>query len=130
MEHKKELKRLVELVKANAKKEGIKVRNEDIAHRLGYKTRTYLSDLLNPVGKPVTAKHIDDFRLRFADELKGVFKPSPPHDETNRERAMLKAYRLRIAKLEAIVYNKTIEECLNDLDRDTTTYLDDLERGG
>jgi organic radical activating enzyme len=126
MEYKKEFIQLVELVKKNAKAEGVRLRNEDIATRMD-KTRTYLSDLLSTPGKQVTKKHIDDFKLRFAEELKRVFKPSAPADKLNRERAMLKAYRLRIAKLEAIVYNKSLEECLNDLDRDTKTFQDDLE---
>lgn len=126
MEYKKEFIQLVEMVKKNAKADGIRLRNEDIATRMD-KTRTYLSDLLSVPGKQVTKKHIDDFKLRFADELKGIFKPSPPNDKLNRERAMLKAYRLRIAKLEAIVYNKSLEECLSDLDRDTKTFQDDLE---
>lgn len=129
MEHKNELIRLVELVKENAKAEGIKIKNEDIAKRMK-KTRTYLSDLLSPNGKPVTEKHVEDFKIRFADELKGVFKPSTAGDPLNRERAIIKAYRLRIAKLEAIIYNKTIEECLKDLDLDTKKFQDDLEMGG
>jgi hypothetical protein len=126
MEYKKEFIQLVELVKKNAKEEGVRLRNEDIAIRMD-KTRTYLSDLLSVPGKQVTKKHIDDFRIRFADELKGIFKPSAPDNEMNRERAMLKTYRLRIAKLEAMVYNKSLEECLKDLDRDTKTFQDDLE---
>lgn len=128
MDYKKELQKLVEQLKIKAKEEGIKVRNQDIAKRLSI-TRTYLSDLLGEPGKEVSKKHIEDFTLRFADELRGVFKPSAPNDELNRERAMVKAYRMRIAKLEAIVYNKTLEECLRDLDRDTKTFQDDLERG-
>lgn len=126
MEYKKQFIELVEQVKKNAKSEGIKLSHQEIADRLD-KTRTYLSDLLSIPGKEVTKKHVNDFRLRFADELKGVFKPSPPGDLLNRERGMLKAYRLRIAKLEAIVYNKSLEECLKDLDRDTKTFQDDLE---
>lgn len=127
MEYKKQFIELVEQVKKNAKAEGIKLKHEDIAARMD-KTRTYLSDLLGIPGKQVTKKHIDDFKLRFADELKGVFKPSAAGDYNNRERGMLKAYRLRIAKLEAIVYNKTLKECLDDLDRDTKTFQDDLEK--
>lgn len=127
MEYKKQFIELVNQVKKNAKAEGVKLNNQDIAARMD-KTRTYLSDLLSIPGKEVTQKHINDFKLRFADELKSIFKPSPQGDLFNRERGMLKAYRLRIAKLEAIVYNKTLEECLNDLDRDTKTFQDDLEK--
>lgn len=127
MDYKKELQTLVEQLKTKAKEEGIKVSNQDIAKRMRI-TRTYLSDLLGEPGKEVSAKHVEGFILRFADELKGIFKPSSPNDELNRERAMVKAYRMRIAKLEAIVYNKTLEECLRDLDRDTKTFQDDLEK--
>lgn len=65
---KEELKELVEKVKANYSKKGIKITQEEMAQRLDY-GRTHVSNLLGTHGK-VTPHHIAWFQYVFKEELK------------------------------------------------------------
>lgn len=131
MKHKEEYKKLVEIVKNRAKENGKKIRNEDIATKLGI-SRTYLSDLIGLPGKDVTPKHIEDFKAHFREELSGAAesnKPALPGDSGNRERALIKVLMHRVAKLEADRLGMPVEAVLAELEKDTMIAWRDLEQG-
>ena len=128
MEFKKELNRLVEIVKAAYLKQGSKITNEEIAKRLGY-NRSYFSTLTGSTGK-VEKEHIDNFKAHFQSELSGVIKPSPPGDELNRERALIKMLYQRVAKLEAERLGISVEVVMKEMEKDTMIAWRDLEKEG
>jgi len=129
MKNKEQLQKLVETAKINAKVGGVKLRNEDIAKRMGI-TRTYLSDLLGEPGKDVTSKHVEDFKAHFKDELGGIIKPSGPSNELNRERALIRVLMQRVAKLESERLGIPVEKVLKELEQDTMIAWKDLENEG
>lgn len=126
MKHKEDFKKLVETVKNRAKENGKRLLNEEIAGRLGI-SRTYLSDLIGVPGKDVTLKHIEDFRAHFREELTGVIKPSEAGDVINRERALIKVLMHRVAKLEAERLGISMNDVLDELEKDTMIAWRDLE---
>lgn len=63
MNHKKEYKRLVEIVKSNRRRQDLPTRHEDIAKILGY-DRSYFSSLMGKTGT-VTTHHIKLLKLNF-----------------------------------------------------------------
>lgn len=126
MDFKNELQSLVKSVKEASKKNGVSLKNEDIAKRLGI-SRTYLSDLLGRNGE-VTEKNIILFKEKFKVEL-GVIKPSEAGDMINRERALIKVLMHRVAKLEAERLGMTVQAVLDELEKDTMIAWKDLELG-
>lgn len=127
MDYKKELKRLVETVKANAKASGQKLSNEEIAKRIG-KTRTYLSDLLNPEGPNVSEGIIAVFKQKFHYELQGATIPGEPKDPNNLVRAYVKTIVQRQADFEARITGRKREDILAEIERETIENLKELER--
>lgn len=125
MNFKEELKSLVDKVKGTAKAAGIKLTNEEIAKRMGY-TRTHFSTLVSGPAK-VEKDLVDTFRERFRAELDGVYKPSAPGEELNRERAIIKMLFHRVAKLEAERLGIPVEKALEEMERDTRIALRDLK---
>lgn len=126
MDFKKELKKLVTIVKDNAKKAGQKVTNEQIAERMGY-SRTYFSTLTGKTGK-VEKEHIDNFKAHFHLELEGIVKPSTPGDALNRERALVKMLYQRVAKLESERLGVPLDKVMDEMERDTMIAWKDLEK--
>ncbi|MEZ2446105.1 hypothetical protein AB6805_30530 [Chitinophaga sp. RCC_12] len=127
MEYKKQLADLIKTVKANARATGGKLTNEEITRRLGKKSRTYLSDLLNPDGPNVTQSHILVFKQVFANELQGATLPAAPKDPLNRERAYIKTLVQRLASLEARLSNRDKKIILTEIEQDTILNLKELE---
>lgn len=103
MNIKEEYRILVKTVKDSAAKRGRKLRNEDIAKRLGY-DRAYFSTLTGNTGK-VTKEHLEEFKLHFQEELFDEVK-AKPGDTLNPERALLLAiledYATRISEITRI----------------------------
>jgi len=128
MEFKKQLKELVDIVKAHYLKQGVKITNEEIAKRLGY-NRSYFSTLTGGSGK-VEKEHIENFKAHFHSEIAGIIKPSLPGDEVNRERALIKMLYQRVAKLEAERLGVPVESVMDEMDRDTMIAWRDLEKKG
>jgi len=126
MDSKKEYIKLVGTVKNLAKARGERLTNEEIANRLGY-NRSYFSTLMGSAGK-VEKSHIEDFKLRFQNELAGVIKPVEG-DSVNRERALIKVLMHRVAKLEAERLGIPVELVLAELEKDTMIAWRDLEQG-
>lgn len=126
MDYKKELKKLVETVKANAKASGKKLSNEEIAQRID-KTRTYLSDLLNPDGPNVSESLIALFKQKFYYELQGATIPGKPKDPNNLVRAYVKTIVQRQADFEARVTGRRREDILAEIERETIENLKELE---
>jgi len=132
MEFKKELNKLVDIVKAAYLKHGSKITNEEIAKRLGY-NRSYFSTLTGATGK-VEKEHIENFKAHFHSELNGVVKPAAPGDSINRERALIKVLLHQVATLtaEISVLKKekepiSRERALLELRERTNLVIDDLE---
>jgi len=126
MDFKKQLQDLVKSVKNASKQNGVTLRNEDIAKRLGV-SRTYMSDLLGS-NADVTEKNIALFKERFRDELAGIVRPSEPGDQGNRERALIRVLMQRVAKLESERLGIPVELVMKDLEQDTMIAWRDLEQ--
>ena len=122
MDHKKEFKKLVEIVKIWAKNNGTKLTNTEIASRLDIK-RTYLSDLLGEPGKDVTEKHVNMFKKTFRDELLGV----SPGAQTNPERALLAALLEEFSEFKAEKESITPKEAKAQIVKRASTILGGLE---
>lgn len=130
MDFKKEFNRLVKEIKLRSAENGRKIKNDEIARRLGFSSRTYLSDLMgNSSNKEVGEKHILLLKEKFKDELEGiVIKPSSPGDELNRERAMIRVLMQRVAKLESERLGIPVEVVLKEIEQDTMIAWKDLEK--
>lgn len=128
MEFKKELNKLVEIVKATYRNQGSKITNEEIATRLGY-NRSYFSTLTGASGK-VEKEHLENFKAHFQSELAGVIKPSPPGNDLNRERALIKMLFHRVAKLESDRLGIPLEVVMTEMEKDTMIAWKDLEGQG
>lgn len=124
MNCKEEYRNLVERVKRAAKLKGEKLRNEDIATRLGI-TRTYLSDLVGVPGKEVTNKHIEDFKAHFRQELSGAYTPKI-NDEMNPERALYLAMLQDYTEWKAEVTGQPFETVKAGLKKKASLILTDL----
>lgn len=128
MDYKKEFQEIVKSLKANALLAGNKLRNEDIAGRLGYNS-DYFNTLNGKSGK-VTEDHLNTLKMAFKDELNGVVKPSLPGNELNRERALIKMLYHRVAKLEAERLGVPVELVIKEMEQDTMIAWKDLEKEG
>ena len=126
MDYKKEFQEIVKSLKANALLAGNKLRNEDIAGKLGYNP-DYFNTLNGKSGK-VTEDHLNTLKMAFKDELNGVVKPSPPGDKLNRERALIRMLYQRVAKLEAERLGVPIERVMDEMDDDTMIAWRELEK--
>lgn len=123
----KEYNSIIKNLKISARQAGTKLNNDEIASRLGL-SRTYLSALLNG-STPVNKKHVEDLKAHFSAELRGMpNKPALSGDQINRERALIKMLMHRLAKAEAKLYSRPLEDVLQEMEADTTLYLNDLER--
>jgi hypothetical protein len=125
MELKERYRTLVKTLKGAALSAVLKLRNEDIAKKMGYNPN-YFSTLTGGSGV-VTQQHIDDLQNYFKDELAGVVKPSLPGDPLNRERAIIQVLLQRVAKLEADRLGIPVEKVLSELEQDTMIAWKDLE---
>lgn len=126
MKYKEELINLTKTVKANTKANGGKLRNEDIAERMDM-TRQHFQDLLREDGAEVNSNHIFLFKSKFVNELQGVQLPAKPKDPLNRERAYIKTLVQRFAAFESRVTGQDKKKILEEIERDTISYLRELE---
>ncbi|SEV88430.1 hypothetical protein SAMN05428988_0105 [Chitinophaga sp. YR573] len=125
MKLKEQYKELVKTIKSRSKEGGIRLRNEDIAKRMGYNSN-YFSTLTGESGT-VTQQHIDVLKTYFQDELAGIIKPASSGDPVNRERAIIKMLYQRLAKSESERLGIPIEKVMDEMDRDTMIAWRDLE---
>ena len=128
MDHKSEFQNIVKSLKAMEMMRGNKLRNEDIADRLGYNS-DYFNSLNGKSGK-VTEDHLNTIKMVFKDELGGTPKPALPANEMNRERALIKVLLHRVAKLEAERLGIPVETVLTEMEKDTMIEWRDLEGQG
>lgn len=128
MELKEQYRELVKKIKGSALSKGNRLRNEDMAKRMGYNAN-YFSTLTGGSGT-ITQQHIDDIKRYFEEELTGVKKPSLPGNEINRERALIKVLLHRVAKLEAERLGISVETVLAEMEKDTMIEWRDLEGQG
>jgi len=126
MELKEQYRELVKKIKGSALANGKKLRNEDMAKRMGYNPN-YFSTLTGGSGT-VTQQHVDDLKRYFQEELTGVIKPAPPGNELNRERALIKMLYHRVAKLEADRLGIPLEVVMKEMEKDTMIAWQDLEK--
>lgn len=126
MDLKEQYNDLVKTVKRNMLAQGQKITNGELAKRLGL-SRTYFSGLLGG-SKEVSKKHISDFKSHFRDELIGMIRPNRSEDDFNLERAFLKVLGHRLAKVEAMVTNRPLQDILKEIEQDTILVLHELER--
>ncbi|GAA3925492.1 hypothetical protein GO495_04045 [Chitinophaga oryziterrae] len=124
MKLKEEYNRLVKSVKANAKESGNKIKNEEIAKRLGF-TKSYFSELLKG-SLAVKEEHIEGFKAYFSKELSGDVKPAPAWDSMNRERALIKVLLHEVAKLKSAATGAAIEVVLAEFEKDTRDVMNEL----
>lgn len=112
MDFKKELKRLVEIVKSYSREQGRKVTNEELATRLGY-TRSYFSTLLGESGK-VYKEHVDNFTAHFQKELSGAAGITAG-DPMNPEKALFFAFLLDYAEWKAEKTGRSLIEVKREI---------------
>lgn len=114
---------IVETIMAARLKRGEKLTQDQIAEAIG-RDRAHFNSALN--GKRKATKSLIAFLERtFAEDL--AEKPGVPGDIFNRERAQIKALWHHVAKLEAAVFNISLEQSLNGLEDDTIIAKSDLE---
>lgn len=128
MDYKTEFQEVVKSLKAREMMRGGKLRNEDIADKLGYNS-DYFNSLNGKSGK-VTEDHLNTIKMVFKDELGEIRKPSLPGNEVNRERALIKVLLHRVAKLEAERLGIPVETVLAEMEKDTMIEWRDLEGQG
>lgn len=125
MELKEQYKDLVKRIKQVAKEAGGKLRNEDMAKRMGYNPN-YFSTLTGGSGV-VSQQHIDDIKLHFKNELEGIYVPVPEiDDQMNPERALLLAMLEDYAEWKAAQTGQTFEGVKDGLTKRATTILHGL----
>jgi hypothetical protein len=124
MKLKEEYNRLVKSVKANAKESGNKIKNEEIAKRLGF-TKPYFSELLKG-SLAVKAEHIEAFKAHFSKELSAGEKPAPAGDSLNRERALIKVLLHEVAKLKSAATGIALETVLQEFEKDARSIMYEL----
>lgn len=125
MNLKEQFRALVESVKKRAKERGDKIRNEEIASRLGI-TRTYLSDLLGEPGKEVSAKHVEDFKAHFREELHGAML-TPKDKKITPERALVLAMLQDYAEWKAAETGQTFDQVKDGIKKKASLILSDPE---
>lgn len=126
MKLKDEFKELVRKIKSNSLAGGYKLRNEDMAKRLGYNP-DYFSTLTGKSGT-VNESHIKDLKDHFKNELDGIIKPSRPGNKNNRERAMVRVMWQRVAKQEAVRLGISVKEAIQGMEDDTMIAWSELEQ--
>ncbi len=127
MNLKEQFREIVKTIKKKSNEGGVKLRNEDMAKRMGYNAN-YFSTLTGGSGA-VTQQHIDELHTYFADELIGIIKSAPPGDPSNRERAIIKMLYHRLAKSESERLGIPIDKVMDEMERDTMIAWRDLEKG-
>jgi hypothetical protein len=131
MDYKKEYKELVRSIKESAKAKGIKLKNEDMARKMGYNPN-YFSTLTGGSGV-VNKSHLEELKLHFSQDLSEIKSPFTPEDPLNFERATLLAHEKEIAMLKSMLYEvlgreRSYEECLDDIAKSRIKILADLRR--
>lgn len=107
LELKNKLNQIVENLKQQAKKNGLKLKNEDIAEVLGYE-RTYFSTLLGYRGK-VTEKHLEHINSKMVELLRKTTNATKENQENKNDSDILSLYRQQIKTQEMII------DCLQDI---------------
>jgi len=125
MDFKKELKKLIEIVKEHSRAAGSKLTNEQIAKRLGYE-RPYLSQLIGPRGV-VNESHILVFKSKFKDELKGIIPT--PGDPTNADTALLLAFLKDYIEYKAVNEGLTVKAVRAQIAKRAERIREGLESG-
>lgn len=123
MELREEYNLLVETVKKYYREAKRKITIEEMAARLGY-TRTYMSGLIGG-SKELTTKHLEDFRLRFREELSGVIPE--PGDKMNPERSLLVALLDEVATMKSEKEGISYAEAKNQLKKKASLILQNLD---
>ncbi|CAL1518172.1 hypothetical protein [Chitinophaga sp. MM2321] len=100
----------------------------EIVKATGYNSGV-VSEYLNSK-KNVSERFLREFCKAFNLDFTEIFteKPAPPGDPINRERALIKVLYQRVAKLEAERLGISVDDALDELDRDTTIAWWDLEK--
>lgn len=115
---------LVEKIISSRGAAGKKITKGQIADKIDM-DRSHFSSILNGSRK-ASSKLIAILEKEFAEDIK--IMPSAPEEELNRERALIKVLLHHLSKIEATVYNEPLQKRLDELEKDTTIAMNDLQK--
>ncbi|MFX1704559.1 hypothetical protein PV783_11430 [Chitinophaga sp. CC14] len=107
--------------------------NEILAQKIGLNSGNSITEIKNRrqnIGMDVLQKFCDLYGKDNGFTMDAFTGNSPfsPDDHLNWERAVIKVLTHELAKVQSKLYNRPVEDCLEEIDKNTTLTLADLRR--